>query len=400
MISFTVVLLVCLLGRCSAFGIKNGRVPPDLLSSKPTTVENGPLLTVMYPETNTKVILVGVSHGSEASASLVTDVLKGKKPKAVVLELCEERFLTISVGAAVPPQGNPMWIQKYNEMNVDMQERLKKHAAKNPAEKLLAVLKFAKDQGLIGGLFVMMGVAVGSMQKLISAAHDDEFTTAIRVAKNLSIPIRLGDAPQNDTLKSLKNIASLDTINPSRVLEGSRGLAFSAFGLCAQSSNIASPGQPPAEVLAKSQWLNIPSAYWKNAGLGRSLYPLLVVSLLFLGLEEIPLFADNSVRASEFPWAFTAPDVSLDSSPSGNGMSILEHMQRILDYSSMLVLVRMTKIIGTDRDAIIADKVVDVCREFPGQEIVVVIGMLHCNGVARWLMSGVPSLPEKRALEQ
>lgn len=376
---------------CSGFGLRNGgRVP------KPTKVESGPILTVVHPETKTKVFLVGVSHGSEASSCLVTNVLSDKKPSAVVLELCEDRFLTISLNAAVSPQEDPDLMQKYIEMNVGMEERLARHAAKSPLQKLLAIFKFAKDQGFLGGMFVLMGVAVGSAQKLMTGEHDDEFTAAIRAAKNLSIPIRLGDAPQNDTLKSLRNIASLDTINPKLILEGSRGLAFSAFGLCAESSNTASPGCPPAEVLSKSQWLNIPSAYLKNAGLGRSLYPLLLVSLLFLGLEEIPLFSDSSVRASELPWSVASPDyLGLDG--GGSGIGIIENIQRVLDYASMLVLVRMTKIIGTDRDAIIADKVLDVCREFPNQEIVVVIGMLHCNGVARWLMSGVPPLPEKRS---
>lgn len=32
------------------------------------------------------------------------------------------------------------------------------------------------------------------------------------------------------------------------------------------------------------------------------------------------------------------------------------------------------------------------CAVLQGEDIVVVIGMLHCNGVARWLLSGVDPL--------
>ena len=60
----------------------------------------------------------------------------------------------------------------------------------------------------------------------------------------------------------------------------------------------------------------------------------------------------------------------------------------VVDIVSMLLLIRLTKIIGSDRDRIIAQKIQQACDEYPGQELVVVIGMLHCNGVARYLLSG------------
>ena len=58
------------------------------------------------------------------------------------------------------------------------------------------------------------------------------------------------------------------------------------------------------------------------------------------------------------------------------------------DIFSLLLLVRMGKLIGTDRDKIIAAKVREAARESPNKDMVVVIGMLHCNGVGRWLLSG------------
>lgn len=63
-----------------------------------------------------------------------------------------------------------------------------------------------------------------------------------------------------------------------------------------------------------------------------------------------------------------------------------------VDFFSVLLLIRMAKLIGTDRDSIIASKVQQACLDYPGGNVVVVIGMLHCNGVGRWLMSGVDPL--------
>lgn len=39
-------------------------------------------------------------------------------------------------------------------------------------------------------------------------------------AEKYNIPVRLGDAPQNDTLRSIKGIVSPEIFNPKRVAEG------------------------------------------------------------------------------------------------------------------------------------------------------------------------------------
>ena len=40
-------------------------------------------------------------------------------------------------------------------------------------------------------------------------------------AEKLNIPVRLGDAPQNDTLNNIKGIISKDVFDPRRIFEGS-----------------------------------------------------------------------------------------------------------------------------------------------------------------------------------
>lgn len=376
-------------------------------SPEPTKYFNGPLLTVRHPETNSIVYLVGVSHGSEASASLVSDILAEKRPSAVVLELCEDRFITLSSYAKIRPREDLRLIAAFDNVQKEMTEKIKKYDSKNPFQKSVAVLRFAKEQGPVTGVFVMFGLLVGAMQKLISSSNDDEFTTAIRVANELKIPVRLGDAPQNDTLKSIKNIVSVDTINPSIAIMGALSLAFSAFGLFPGISNMKLNAQqrPPSDILEKSQWVNIPAAYFQSSLLARSLRPVAYLAAALMLIEQLP-FMSSSVDAATttdtlpFPaisWLSTAIDptvIPYFSSIAVAPVKAYELFERYGNALSLLFLIRMTKIIGTDRDAIIADKVAKACKEFPGQEIVVVIGMLHCNGVARWLMSGVPPLDE------
>eukprot|EP00607_Mallomonas_marina_P004587 CAMPEP_0182425948 /NCGR_PEP_ID=MMETSP1167-20130531/12436_1 /TAXON_ID=2988 /ORGANISM="Mallomonas Sp, Strain CCMP3275" /LENGTH=274 /DNA_ID=CAMNT_0024607051 /DNA_START=616 /DNA_END=1440 /DNA_ORIENTATION=+ len=243
------------------------------------------------------------------------------------------------------------------------------------------------------------------MQKLISATNDDEFTTAIRVADELKIPVRLGDAPQNDTLKSIRKIVSIETVTPPLILAGTQSLAFSALGLCAESSNPLpkSVQRPPSSVLSQSQWVNIPLAYMKDAKLSNSLRPIALIAMGLFLIEQLPIFSQTvdaavlttNVPVPELHWDPTTQEEALTASSAMISIEfgkIIESIQRSVDALSILMLVRMTKIIGTDRDVIIAEKVMNTCREFPNKEIVVVIGMLHCNGVARWLMSNVDPL--------
>ena len=44
--------------------------------------------------------------------------------------------------------------------------------------------------------------------------------TAMLEAERLNIPVRLGDAPQNDTLNSIKKVMSAEVFNPFKVVEG------------------------------------------------------------------------------------------------------------------------------------------------------------------------------------
>jgi hypothetical protein len=136
-------------------------------------------------------------------------------------------------------------------------------------------------------------------------------------------------------------------------------------------------------VLSSSSWVSIPKAYIENASLSKSIIPLFVFSML-------PTILTN--------WAAGADPGPLDTSLIDNGnfestlvflsTRFFEQFETVLDIASIFVLVRLAKVIGAERDEIIAQKIDEACRKYPdNSNFVVVIGMLHCNGVARKLLT-------------
>eukprot|EP00596_Hydrurales_sp_CCMP1899_P010539 CAMPEP_0119051844 /NCGR_PEP_ID=MMETSP1177-20130426/73324_1 /TAXON_ID=2985 /ORGANISM="Ochromonas sp, Strain CCMP1899" /LENGTH=327 /DNA_ID=CAMNT_0007031183 /DNA_START=501 /DNA_END=1484 /DNA_ORIENTATION=- len=286
------------------------------------------------------------------------------------------------------------------------------------------ILRFATQQGPVGGVFVLLGLLVNNLQRLTrSNTGADEFVTAMIEADKINIPVRLGDAPQNDTLESIKGIISLELFDPIKVAKGSLFLAFSAFGVLADASNKALSNKIPEPLLKASKWVSIPGAYLDDLNMLKSLIPLLLASIVTTFVGTLPLFIEDGVIDIENVNAAlnTDPSAALstlevttsaimtyfgsvfhDTIGSGNFyMSVENYFSGVdfdasgslfIDAMSLLFLIRMAEVIGTNRDCIIANKVQSAATEFPDQDIVVVIGMLHCNGVARWLLSGIDPL--------
>jgi hypothetical protein len=241
-----------------------------------------------------------------------------------------------------------------------------------------------------------MGLFVGNIQRLTTASSGDEFVTAMKEAEIRNIPIRLGDAPQNSTVSSIKKVVSLKTLSPPEVVKGAKNLAFASLGVVPEEADqVIGSKTFDVEDLRKNNWINIPQTYLNNLPLVKSILPLIGIYFLTNALAVVPF--DPSVSPP------SSPDQILDTSylsqqvdalsavfETGFGPEVDKILGDAANIVSLLLLIRMTKLIGTDRDAIIASKVRKVMQEpkFRGKDIVVVIGMLHCNGVARWLTAG------------
>jgi len=355
------------------------------------------------------VHLVGVAHGSSSSAALVDDVIGKINPSNVVLELCDERFLSISLDARVRPRNNESMTSWFDGKVriIDEEDRLKStNALKYSLNRTAQVARWISAQGFVAGVFVLMGLAVASLQKAARGGNkvkmSDEFVTAILAAERQNIELTLGDAPQADTLNAVKRVFTRDLFDVKQIAEGTKLLWFSMLGVGPYHSNTKLGSTMERRLLDESQWLNIPRAYLTNRTMLQGLFPLLLLStsasLVTMALKEAGATdtVDPSVLGAAAAAAATDgsfPTLGLASSFfsvifSDLPLPVEQLVDTSIDALGILVLIRLARLIGTDRDAILAKSIQETCRRHKGEEIVVVIGMLHANGVARWLLSG------------
>ena len=351
-----------------------------------TKVGRRPVLTVVEPNSGSRVHIVGVSHGSSASAGLVRESIRSVRPAAVVLELCDERFLSVSLEAQLRPRFNATLAAMFDAKMSSLREGSDARdgdsvlRSSSPIGQMVSAVRFASGQGLVGGAFVMLGLCIGGFQRATRASSGDEFVTAMREAEELGVPVLLADAPQAETVSSIRRVFAPETVDPVRVVEGCRSLAFSALGL---GSLWNLPSSLPPQVARDSQWVSIPRVFLDDGRLRESLTPLL---LLLLAPSLFELVSGETAHDSSV--AALTP-----SSPLRLGIEMLFEQllslaETFLNAGSFLLLVRLSQVIGRERDEYMARQILKQCRDFPHQDIVVVVGMLHCNGVARWVMSG------------
>ena len=129
-----------------------------------------PVLTVIDPATRSRIHLVGVCHGSASSARLVEEIFEEINPAAVVLELCDDRFYSISLEAKIRPRGNETQGQIFDDemgkIEIEEAEAMKINGLMGAFSQLNNVFGFAAQQGLVGGGFVLLSLCVNNLQRL------------------------------------------------------------------------------------------------------------------------------------------------------------------------------------------------------------------------------------------
>lgn len=369
------------------------------------------MLKVREPKNNCNVYLVGVTHGNPSSAALVEEIVSDKslKPSVVVLELCEDRYMSYSLQTKIRPWWNEVLGEDYDKRLARIEEIQKgKSKGARVVSSLIGDFNFIRKQGLLVGSFMSFGILVAIMQmisKSTKSRHEDEFGTAIQVCHEMDIPMRLGDAPQLETLNSIKKVVSFDTLNPKHIMSDAKSFAFAAFGITFDSLPWvkSSRYQLVKKQLDVANWINVPNVYLQNKVMFNSLMPLFAFFVFYSSLGMLPASGDamfpllpplvpaeDVTQVQNFVETFVVQSGSeeyvaavsslakiyADSVNSGwMGLQYLVGTspppETQITFSAgvntlaMIVLVRLAKLIGADRDRFIADKVQDVCREFP-----------------------------------
>jgi hypothetical protein len=178
----------------------------------------------------------------------------------------------------------------------------------------------------------------------------------------------------------------------------------------ADTSNKALSNTIPEPLLKASRWVSIPGAYLDDFSMLKSLLPLLLASIVTTFVGTLPLFVGDGVMDIE------NVNVALNADPSaaistlevttsaimtyfgaifhdtiGSGnfyMSVERYFSGIdfdasgslfIDAMSLLFLIRMAEVIGTNRDCIIAKKVQSAATEFPVRQTLKIVYELNFN---------------------
>ncbi|CAN0262263.1 unnamed protein product [Discosporangium mesarthrocarpum] len=91
--------------------------------------------------------------------------------------------------------------------------------------------------------------------------------------------------------------------------------------------------------------------------------------------------------------AASVGDLGMGDSVTDGGLSAM--MSSLADIGDGIFLLasgwytlRFFRLVIKERDAFLAESIRGACRECPGQPVVAVLGLLHCNGVAETLRHG------------
>ena len=186
--------------------------------------------------------------------------------------------------------------------------------------------------------------------------------------------------------------------------------AFSAFGLLPDNSYKPLTSRIPAPLLKSSEWLSVPGAYYDDPSMVQILLPIFAssalttaIGTLYLGgmidtvaaVDSVVAVSDVTVPSALLPIQATSAALLtyitalLNHQISINGdigsftnsigqsswftslVAFLKDVDQenflnnLVNAISVLVIIRMSKLIGNDRDSIIAEKVQAAAKEFP-----------------------------------
>jgi pheromone shutdown protein TraB len=342
-------------------------------STSINTVENninlvqndGPVLSFTIPNKRVRIHIVGCIHGSPTSSSYVKKVLETvKNPSAIVLELCDKRYKSLLE--------DKLLIENNKESNHE--KEITSISSVGLLVYCLSILTYAQR-----------GV------KIIPGA---EFITAMNLAETRNIPIEMGDEEVEKIITALKGIGNVQLFlkKPSSILTTIQSMAFSItgnFGYVSSSNKIGNYD------MTNASWLNILPAFFRESNLVRDTFILMSPSFIPLALvSTIANYVMDNYQS--FPFNTFSTDI-IDNSTMNYLSQLGDILTNIFTLYWGLVVTNIFRYVIVDRDQIIASKISKVCDKISEEkkkdnnneisDIVCVLGMLHSNGVIRYLLN-------------
>ena len=168
---------------------------------------------------------------------------------------------------------------------------------------------------------------------------------------------------------------------------------FSALGLFPDLSYKLLSERIPSDLLKDSQWLSVPGAYFDDRSMLQTLVPIIATSVVTTAIgsvyvtgtvASIEKINDLSITAESISSALLPIQITTSAvmtylsalinthakwmTDIGAFLSTLDQenvLNNIANLVSVLLIIRMSRLIGTDRDRIIAEKIQATASEFP-----------------------------------
>ena len=168
---------------------------------------------------------------------------------------------------------------------------------------------------------------------------------------------------------------------------------FSALGLFPDVSYKPLSERIPSALLKASQWLSVPGAYFDDRSMLQTLIPIFASSVITTSIASVYVTGtvaslekinDLTTTADTIGSALLPIQITTSAlltylsaimhsqaewlTDIGAFLSTLDNGNLLNDFAnlvSVLLIIRMSRLIGTDRDSIIAEKIQATASEFP-----------------------------------
>ena len=168
---------------------------------------------------------------------------------------------------------------------------------------------------------------------------------------------------------------------------------FSALGLFPDVSYKPLSERIPSALLKASQWLSVPGAYFDDRSMLQTLIPIFATSIVTTSIgslyvsetaASLEIINDLATKTDSIGSALLPIQITTSAlmtylstimhtqagwlSDIGSYLNTLDQgniLNNIANLVSVLLIIRMSRLIGTDRDSIIAEKIQATASEFP-----------------------------------
>jgi pheromone shutdown protein TraB len=342
--------------------INEQRIIENKISDINFIQSEGPVISVTLPKKKVRVHIVGCIHSSSTAVTNVKNVINtiASNPKAVVLELCSRRYKSLQDDKVLLDSNQGDQINHEKEIN---------------------------NIDKVGFLVYCLSVLTYA-QRPLKIVPGAEFLAAMSEAERRNIPIEMGDEEVEKIIQNLKSVGNIKGFieNPIDILKTIQTMAFSITG------NYDFISMKNNKDFSKLQWLNILPAFFSDRNLVRD--TLILMSPSIIPLTFVTVIA-NYIMENYQSFPFSSFLTSSINPSSDYLYQLADILTNIFTIYWGLVVTNIFRYVIVERDRIIAMKISDICNKISKEnennnneisDVICVLGMLHSNGVVRYLL--------------